>query len=78
MANFDEREDSQTTVSPARLRALASPRAETPTIPADLGPRDRRRAPGWVVAYLVLCGALTIIGLVILALERRILGHGAP
>jgi hypothetical protein len=33
------------------------------------------RPPQWVVAYLVLCALLTVIGLVVLFYERQWLGH---
>jgi hypothetical protein len=35
------------------------------------------KAPAWVWGYLVLCAALTVIGLVVLFFEHRLLG-GAP
>ena len=36
------------------------------------------RAPGWVVGYLLLCVALTLIGLAVLYFERRLLGSASP
>jgi hypothetical protein len=37
-----------------------------------------RKAPAWVVGYLVLCAALTIVGLVVLYFEHRMLGNTSP
>jgi hypothetical protein len=82
MANFDEREDSDTTVVPARPPPVLTSRAETPTVaarvPAPPRASDARGIPAWVVAYLLLCAGLTLIGLVVLFFEPRMLGHGSP
>jgi hypothetical protein len=93
MANFDQREDSDTTVAPVRRAQLV---VETPISPAALRASSgrtfapistfpppapptvatrRRKTPAWVVAYLALCAVLTIVGLVALLLEERMLGH---
>jgi len=39
---------------------------------------ESTNAPTWVVAYLVLCAALTLIGLVVLYFEHRLLGNASP
>lgn len=96
MANFDQREDSDTTVAPARRGPLV---AETPMSPARLRTSSRGafapistfppgalptvaarrpKTPAWVVAYLALCAVLTLVGLVVLLLEERMLGHALP
>jgi hypothetical protein len=46
--------------------------------PASPGGPSDQSAPSWVVGYLVLCAALTVIGLVVLFLERRLLGSASP
>jgi hypothetical protein len=35
-------------------------------------------APQWVIGYLLLCAALTLIGLVVLYFEHRMLGNASP
>ena len=48
------------------------------TFPPPAPPKDERRrprTPTWVVAYLALCAVLTLVGLVALFLEERMLGH---
>jgi hypothetical protein len=41
-------------------------------------PTVETKAPGWVVGYLLLCVALTVIGLAVLYFERRLLGSASP
>jgi hypothetical protein len=45
---------------------------------APLGPSASTKPPGWVVIYLVACAVLTVIGLVVLYLEHRMLGASSP
>jgi hypothetical protein len=76
MGNFDNREDSETTVAPLRPRLGPSDRAAI----FGRGSRETgtRKPPAWVVGYLLLCAALTTIGLIVLYFEHRMLGGSPP
>lgn len=98
MGNFEQREDSETTVVPLPPKPMRALPVERPTL-ASRGLRSlqpvfnairslghaaaarratqrgsSRQPPDWVVGYLLLCAALTVIGLIVLVFEHRMLG----
>jgi hypothetical protein len=69
------------TFPPATVKSPASERSLGETVQ---GRNDRvvearsLSAPAWVIGYLLLCAALTLIGLVVLYFEHRMLGNASP
>jgi hypothetical protein len=69
------------TFPPATVKSPPSDRSLGETVE---GRKDRVlgapsvSAPPWVIGYLVLCAALTLIGLVVLYFEHRMLGNASP
>jgi len=69
------------TFPPATVKSPPSERSLGETVQ---GRKDRVlgtpsvSAPPWVIGYLVLCAALTLIGLVVLYFEHRMLGNASP
>jgi len=64
--------DSST--GPARS---AIPTRPPPGMPATAAAASTA-APAWVIGYVLLCAALTLIGLVVLYFEHRMLGNASP
>ena len=60
------------TFPPATVRARAAPLLERKT------QGGTGRPPSWVVSYLLLCAALTLVGLIVLFFEHRMLGNAPP
>jgi hypothetical protein len=84
MANFEEREDSETTVVPLRPKTAhpvfnaISTLGHAAIARRRSGETDTGKPPAWVVGYLLLCIALTVIGLIVLFFEHRMLSGASP